>query len=37
MDLNTVQQIERAIEALTPEQLDEQYLQPGDIQSESRH
>ena len=32
MDLNTVQQIERAIEALTPEQLDEQYLQPSDIQ-----
>ena len=32
MDLNTVRQIERAIEALTPEQLDEQYLQPSDIQ-----
>jgi DNA-directed RNA polymerase specialized sigma24 family protein len=39
MDLNTVQQIERAIDALTPEQreqlylwLDEHYLQPSDIQ-----
>jgi DNA-directed RNA polymerase specialized sigma24 family protein len=39
MDINTVQQIERAIDALTPEQreelylwLDEHYLQPSDIQ-----
>lgn len=39
MDLDTVQQIERAIDALTPEQreqlylwLDEQYLQASDIQ-----
>ena len=39
MDLNTVQQIECAIDALTPEQreelylwLDEHYLQPSDIQ-----
>jgi len=39
MDLNTVQKIEHAIDALTPEQgdelyvwLDEHYLQPGDIQ-----
>jgi len=39
MDLNRVQEIERAIDALTPEQreqlylwLDEHYLQPGDIQ-----
>jgi hypothetical protein len=39
MDLNTVQKIEHAIDALTPEQrdelyiwLDEHYLQPSDIQ-----
>ncbi len=39
MDLDTVQQIERAIDALTPEQreqlylwLDEQHLQSGEIQ-----
>jgi hypothetical protein len=39
MDLNRVQQIERAIDALTPQQreqlylwFDEQYLQPSDIQ-----
>ncbi len=39
MDLDTVQQIEHAIDALTPEQreelylwLDEHYLQPSDIQ-----
>jgi len=39
MDLNTVQKIAHAIEALTPEQrdelyvwLDEHYLQPSDIQ-----
>jgi Spy/CpxP family protein refolding chaperone len=39
MDLNTVQQIERAIDALTPEQreqlylwLDEHYMPPGNIQ-----
>jgi len=39
MDLNRVQEIERAIDALTPEQreqlylwLDEHYLQPSDIQ-----
>jgi hypothetical protein len=39
MGLNTLQEIERAIDALTPEQreelyiwLDRQYLQPPDIQ-----
>ena len=39
MDLQTVQQIERAIDALTPEQreelyvwLDERYLHAGDVQ-----